>query len=66
MVRSAAQAAESYRIGITAFGGAATYVTCGQQKGSGFLAVAKCLADAKASKLTTEQMVSKYQAKAGA
>lgn len=65
MVRTADQAAEAYRIGIEGFGGAATYKTCGDKKGSGFLAVAKCLEDAKKTKLTTELMVSKYKSKAG-
>lgn len=65
MVKTADQAAERYRIGIEAFGGASTYITCGANKGRGFLAVAKCLEDAKKVKLTTEQMVSKYRAAAG-
>ena len=64
MVKTPDQAAERYRVGIEAFGGAATYSSCGQKKGSGFLAVAKCLEDAKKSHLTTEQMVSKYRAAA--
>lgn len=66
MVKTAAQAAENYRRGVDAFGGAQTYATCGERKGSGFLAVASCLAAAKKSHLTTDMMVSKYQAAAGA
>jgi len=65
MVKSADQAAERYRIGVEAFGGAAQYITCGQEKGRGFLAVAKCLEDAKRTRLTTDQMVAKYRAAAG-
>ena len=41
MVKTPEQAAEKYRTGITAFGGAAQYSSCGLQKGAGFLAVAK-------------------------
>jgi hypothetical protein len=64
MVLTADQAAAKYKRGIEGFGGADTYKSCGQHKGEGFLAVAKCLADAKQSKLTTDLMVSKYRASA--
>ena len=47
MVKTAEQAAEKYRTGVTAFGGAATYVSCGARRAEGFLAVAKCLEEAK-------------------
>lgn len=65
MVKTAAQAAENYRRGVDAFGGAETYKNCGERKGSGFLAVSACLSAAKKSHLTTDMMVSKYQAAAG-
>lgn len=65
MVKSAGDAAAAYRRGIEGFGGAATYITCGQRKGSGFLAVAACLEAAKKSHLTTELMASKYAGAAG-
>lgn len=65
MVKTADQAAERYRLGVEAFGGAAQYVACGAEKGRGFLAVAKCLEDAKKTRLTTEMMVMKYKAAAG-
>ena len=64
MVKTADQAAKRYRIGIEGFGGASQYITCGKKKGAGFLAVAECLEDAKAVKLTTDLMVSKYKAAA--
>jgi hypothetical protein len=64
MVATADQAANAYRLGVDGFGGAAQYVNCGAQKSGGFLAVAKCLADAKKSHLTTDLMVQKYRAKA--
>ena len=41
MVLPADKAAEKYRTGITAFGGAAQYASCGAKKAEGFLAVAK-------------------------
>jgi len=66
MVKTADQAAARYRVGIEAFGGAETYKSCGDKKGAGFLAVASCLAAAKKEKLTTDQMVTKYRASAGA
>lgn len=47
MVMTPERAAEKYRTGITAFGGAAQYLTCGLRKAEGFLAVAKCLEEAK-------------------
>ncbi|MEM3846559.1 MAG: hypothetical protein QXU98_12765 [Candidatus Parvarchaeota archaeon] len=65
MVKTADQAAEAYRRGIEAFGGAEVYKKCGDRKGEGFLAVAKCLEDAKKTALTTDMMVSKYRAAAG-
>lgn len=65
MVKTAEQAAEAYKRGIEFFGGAETYKRCGERKGEGFLAVAKCLEDAKKSALTTDMMVSKYRAAAG-
>jgi len=65
MVKSAEEAAARYRLGIQAFGGAQQYIACGQNKGRGFLAVAKCLEDAKKTHLTTESMVEKYRAAAG-
>lgn len=64
MVKSADEAARRYELGITNFGGADTYITCGARKDSGFLAVAKCLEDAKKVSLTTANMVSKYRASA--
>jgi hypothetical protein len=64
MVKSADEAARRYELGITNFGGADTYVACGKRKDSGFLAVAKCLEDAKKVSLTTANMVSKYRASA--
>ena len=65
MVKSAEEAARRYQLGIETFGGAETYIQCGQRKGSGFLAVAKCLEDAKKASLTTSNMVTKYKAAAG-
>lgn len=65
MVLTADQAAANYKRGVEAFGGASVYKACGDKKGSGFLAVAKCLHDAKVSALTTDMMVSKYKAAAG-
>jgi hypothetical protein len=65
MVKTAEQAAEAYRRGIEAFGGPSTYIECGKRKTQGFLAVARCLEEAKAVKLTLETMVSKYRAAAG-
>lgn len=65
MVKTADQAAERYRLGIQTFGGAEQYVACGQRKGAGFLAVAACLEGAKKSRLTTDNMVTKYRAAAG-
>lgn len=65
MVKTADQAAERYRVGVQTFGGAATYITCGANKGRGFLAVAGCLEAAKKVALTTENMVAKYRASAG-
>jgi len=64
MVLSAEKAAEKYRTGVEAFGGAAQYISCGREKDKGFLAVAECLEKAKATKLTTDMMVSKYRAAA--
>ncbi len=64
MVKSAEQAAARYRLGVESFGGYATYSGCGAQRGSGFLAVAKCLEDAKKTKGSTEMMVAKYRAAA--
>lgn len=61
MVLSETEAAERYRSGIEAFGGASQYVACGKKRGAGFLAVAKCLEDAKAERLTTESMVERYR-----
>ncbi|MDP2217176.1 MAG: hypothetical protein Q8J68_07825 [Methanolobus sp.] len=63
MVASKEQAGEAYRIGITTFG-VDNYRTCGDKSGSGFLAVAQCLHDAKKRALTAENMVAKYKAKA--
>ena len=54
MVMTPEQAAEKYRTGITAFGGAAQYQTCGARKAEGFLAVARCLEEAKKVALTTD------------
>lgn len=65
MVKSADEAAARYELGITQFGGADTYINCGKRKTNGFLAVAKCLEDAKRVSLTTANMVSKYKAAAG-
>ncbi len=65
MVKTASEAGARYRVGLEAFGGAQQYLACGAQKGRGFLAVAKCLEDAKKSALTTEHMVQKYMAAAG-
>jgi len=65
MTKTADQAAERYRLGVESFGGAAQYIACGKEKGRGFLAVAKCLEDAKKTRLTTELMVAKYRAAAG-
>jgi hypothetical protein len=64
MVKTAQEAGARYRVGIETFGGAQQYSTCGAQKGQGFLAVAKCLEDAKKAALTTENMVKKYMAAA--
>jgi len=64
MVLSPEKAAEKYRTGISAFGGAEQYIACGKEKDKGFLAVAECLERAKAVKLTTDTMVSKYRAAA--
>ena len=61
MVKTAEQAAEKYRTGVTAFGGAAQYLSCGTRKAEGFLNVAKCLEDAKKVALTTDMMVEKYR-----
>jgi len=61
MVLTADEAAKHYREGIEAIGGAATYVECGRKKGSGFLAVAKCLEDKRVEKLTTDEMVRRYK-----
>lgn len=61
MVVSADTAAKHYREGIEEFGGAASYIECGKKKDAGFLAVAKCLADKKAEKLTTDAMVKRYK-----
>lgn len=61
MVKTADQAASKYKTGVEAFGGADQYKACGQKKGDGFLAVAKCMEDAKKTRLTTDQMVSKYR-----
>lgn len=65
MVKTAEEAASRYELGLTNFGGADVYIKCGQRKASGFLAVAKCLEDAKKVSLTTQNMVSKYKAAAG-
>jgi len=65
MVKSAEEAAARYELGLNNFGGADTYINCGKRKSSGFLAVAKCLEDAKRTSLTTASMVSKYKAAAG-
>lgn len=64
MVVSAERAAEKYRTGVEAFGGADQYISCGKRRTEGFLAVAQCLEDAKAVKLTTSMMVEKYRAAA--
>lgn len=64
MVKSADEAARRYELGVTNFGGADVYIACGKRKGDGFLAVAKCLEDAKKVSLTTANMVSKYRAAA--
>jgi len=64
MVKTAEEAAKKYRAGIEAFGGAEQYITCGKEKGKGFLAVAECLEKARVVKLTTDLMVSKYRAAA--
>jgi len=61
MVVSAETAASRYETGITAFGGADQYLSCGEKKDRGFLAVAKCLEDAKEAALTTSNMVKKYR-----
>jgi hypothetical protein len=55
------EVAQRYARGIGKIGGADTYIRCGEKKGSGFLAVAECLHDAKAVKLTTENMVQRYK-----
>lgn len=65
MVKTADEAARRYELGLNAFGGADTYIKCGQRKNAGFLAVAKCLEDAKKVSLTTANMVTKYKAAAG-
>ena len=64
MVKTAQQAAARYRLGVETFGGYQQYAQCGQQKGQGFLAVAKCLEDAKKTRGSTETMVAKYTAAA--
>jgi len=61
MVVSAETAASKYETGITEFGGADQYLTCGEKKDRGFLAVAQCLEDAKETALTTSSMVKKYR-----
>ena len=65
MVKSAQEAARNYGRGIKEFGGAQQYLSCGQNKGQGFLAVASCLESAKAEQLTTQSMVQRYQDAAG-
>jgi len=64
MVVSASVAADRYRRGIEGFGGARQYLECGKRREQGFLAVAQCLEDAKEERLTTDLMVSKYEAAA--
>jgi len=64
MVVSKEKAGSKYKTGIETFGGASQYKTCGKKKSEGFLAVAKCLEDAKKEKLTTSNMVKKYKAAA--
>ncbi|MGB9815655.1 MAG: hypothetical protein ACPLVI_06885 [Thermoplasmata archaeon] len=65
MVVSKDVAAEHYRIGIMEkMGGYDTYKNCGAKKNEGFLAVAKCLEDARKTKMDTEKMVALYKAKA--
>lgn len=54
------EAGQRYQRGVENFGGADQYVSCGAKKGGGFLAVAKCLEDAKKAKLTTANMVQRY------
>ena len=61
MVKSADEAAKNYRTGVEMFGGADQYEKCGDKSGEGFLAVAKCLHDAKKAKMTTDSMVEKYR-----
>jgi hypothetical protein len=64
MVKSADQAAARYELGVNGFGGYEQYRSCGANSGQGFLAVAKCLQDAKKTRGSTQLMVSKYRAAA--
>ncbi|MGC9079753.1 MAG: hypothetical protein ACP5G1_03395 [Nanopusillaceae archaeon] len=65
MVVTREKAAENYRIGIVEkMGGYETYKNCGARKNEGFLAVAKCLEDARKTAMSTEKMVELYKAKA--
>ena len=57
-------AAKRYEEGIERIGGAATYIECGEKKDKGFLAVAECLHEAKATALNTKTMVDRYKAAA--
>ena len=61
MVKTPAQSAERYRLGIVTFGGAEQYIICGKEKSKGFLAVAKCLEDAKKTRLIIDMMVTKHK-----
>lgn len=63
MVKTKEQAAAAYRRGVDNFG-VENYAKCGNERGRGFLAVAKCLEDAKRTSLTLDSMVSKYTAAA--
>lgn len=63
MALSPDEAAQRYNRGITAFG-VDNYSKCGDKKGSGFLAVANCLHDAKKVSLTADSMTKKYRAAA--
>lgn len=55
------QAARNYEDGITGIGGAAKYLECGGLSNTGFMAVAKCLHDAKKVNLTTAGMAERYR-----
>jgi len=62
MVKSKSVAKKHYKEGIEDFGGADTYTDCAKNnRDDGFLAVAKCLQDAKTYALKSSRMVERYE-----